>query len=283
MQDTPLTPALRDRITRHTLAGGMPDVLLEELLSAGWEESVALDVLEQTIREVLAQHARAHDLPEPTPVPAWVSMNDQGIIDIDGQEIRVLAQMLLPRVVVLGNLLTPEECRALIELARPRLVRSRVVDPGTGGESEHEGRTSQGMAFRRGENALCQRIEERIAKLLQWPVSHGEAIQVLRYAPGAQYRPHHDYFDPREAAFAPTLARGGQRVATLVMYLNTPERGGSTTFPDVNMEVTAHAGNAVYFSYDRPHPMTRSLHGGSPVRSGEKWIATKWLRAGPHE
>ena len=76
------------------------------------------------------------------------------------------------------------------------------------------------------------------------------------------------------------MKRGGQRLASLVMYLNTPLRGGGTTFPDVGFEVMPARGNAVFFSYDRPHPDTRTLHGGAPVLEGEKWVATKWLREG---
>ena len=71
-------------------------------------------------------------------------------------------------------------------------------------------------------------------------------------------------------------------MASLVIYLNTPEAGGSTVLPESRLEIGAVAGNALFFSYDRPHPMTRSLHAGSPVVRGEKWIATKWLRQGPH-
>ena len=86
----------------------------------------------------------------------------------------------------------------------------------------------------------------------------------------------------RGASFVPftaTLAKvGGQRVATIVMYLAEPEKGGATTFPDVSLEVAPKRGNGVFFSYDRPHPVTRTLHGGAPVLAGEKWIATKWLR-----
>jgi prolyl 4-hydroxylase len=67
------------------------------------------------------------------------------------------------------------------------------------------------------------------------------------------------------------------------MYLNTPLRGGATVFPDAHYEVFPVKGNAVFFSYDRPHPMTRSLHGGAPVLEGEKWVATKWLRQGSFE
>ena len=64
------------------------------------------------------------------------------------------------------------------------------------------------------------------------------------------------------------------------MYLNTPERGGATVFPDVGFQVAPLRGHAVFFSYDRPHPSTRTLHGGAPVLEGVKWVATKWLREG---
>jgi prolyl 4-hydroxylase len=67
------------------------------------------------------------------------------------------------------------------------------------------------------------------------------------------------------------------------MYLGEPEKGGGTTFPDVNLEVAPKRGHGVFFSYDRPHPATRTLHGGAPVLAGEKWIATKWLREGRFE
>jgi prolyl 4-hydroxylase len=136
------------------------------------------------------------------------------------------------------------------------------------------------MFFERGEAPLIARIEQRIADLLQWPVDHGEGLQILRYRPGAEYRPHHDYFDPVHPGTERILQRGGQRLASLVMYLNTPEGGGATTFPDVGLEVWPVRGNAVFFSYDRPHPDTRTLHGGAPVKVGEKWVATKWLRQG---
>ncbi len=84
-------------------------------------------------------------------------------------------------------------------------------------------------------------------------MNHGEGLQILRYRPGAEYKPHNDYFDPAHSGTARILERGGQRVATLVMYLNTPDGGGATTFPDVGLEVAPVRGNAVFFSYDRPH------------------------------
>jgi hypothetical protein len=110
------------------------------------------------------------------------------------------------------------------------------------------------MFFRRGESELVQRIEARIARLLNWPVENGEGMQVLHYRPGAEYKPHYDYFDPAESRARPPSSRGGQRVATLVMYLNEPARGGGTTFPDLGLEVAPQRGHAVFFAYDRPTP-----------------------------
>jgi prolyl 4-hydroxylase len=136
------------------------------------------------------------------------------------------------------------------------------------------------MFFQRGENQLCQRIESRIAALLNWPLDNGEGLQILRYRPGAEYKAHHDYFDPAQPGTPTILKRGGQRVGTVVIYLNTPAKGGATGFPDVGLEVAPWRGNAVFFSYDRAHPSTRTLHSGTPVVEGEKWVATKWMREG---
>jgi prolyl 4-hydroxylase len=134
------------------------------------------------------------------------------------------------------------------------------------------------MFFQRGENELVRRIEQRIARLVNWPEENGEGLQILQYGPGAEYKPHYDYFDPAEPGTPTIVKRGGQRVGTLVMYLAEPGKGGGTVFPDVHLEVAPRKGNAVFFSYERPHPSTRTLHGGQPVIEGEKWIATKWLR-----
>jgi prolyl 4-hydroxylase len=198
----------------------------------------------------------------------------------EGREVKVLTTLRNPRVIVFGGLLADEECDALVDLARARLARSETVDIKTGGSELNEARTSDGMFFERGENELVSRIEARMAALLNWPLVNGEGLQILRYRPGAEYKPHYDYFDPAQPGTPRILERGGQRVASLVTYLNTPAKGGATTFPDVALEVAPIKGNAVFFSYDRPHPITRTLHGGAPVIEGEKWVATKWLREG---
>jgi prolyl 4-hydroxylase len=66
------------------------------------------------------------------------------------------------------------------------------------------------------------------------------------------------------------------------MYLHTTEEGGETIFPRANVSVKPIKGNAVLFYNCLPSGQedTLSLHGGAPVKKGEKWIATKWLRSG---
>ena len=200
------------------------------------------------------------------------------MVDAGDKWVKVLQRVHAPDLCVFSNLLGATECEALIEASQPRLLRSRTVDTQTGGEALNRDRTSDGMFFTRSENAVVQRVEMRVARLLRWPVQNFEGMQVLRYRPGAQYRPHYDYFDPNEPATPALLARGGQRVATLIMYLQEPERGGATTFPDASISVPPLRGSAVFFSYPDAHPDSLSLHGGEPVKAGEKWIATLWLR-----
>jgi len=278
-----ITPELRKWIVEQTSAGQPADAVLKSMIASGWDEEVAANALEETLRNYLVEHANANDLPVPVVVPEPMQTESDVVLQAGDREVHVIASLRSPRVVVLSGLLTDDECDEMVDLARERLARSETVKLDTGASEVNEARTSEGMFFMRGENAVCKRIEARIAALTQWPVENGEGLQVLRYLPGAEYKPHYDYFDPDQPGTPAILKRGGQRVASLVMYLNTPRRGGSTVFPDIRFDVGPIKGNAVFFSYDRPHPMTRSLHGGSPVIEGEKWVATKWLREGRFE
>ncbi len=275
-----VTPELRDWIVAQATAGQSPDVVLKAMLTSGWSEDVAISALEATLREHLDSQAKAANLPAPSVVPEPLADGPQTSLRANDREVRVVMAMRNPRVIVFGGLFSDAECDELIESARTRLVRSETVEMATGGNEINAARTSDGMFFARGETALIERLEARIGALLEWPVENGEGLQILRYRPGAEYKPHYDYFDPAKSGTASILKRGGQRVASLVCYLNTPAKGGATVFPDVHLDVAPCKGNAVFFSYDRPHPMTRSLHGGAPVVEGEKWVATKWLREG---
>jgi prolyl 4-hydroxylase len=273
-----VTPELRKWIVDQAQAGHSAESVLKAMLASGWSEDVAVEAIESTLRGHLEDEAQAQGLPPGVPVPDAELDESPLYVDAGDRRVAVLQSMYNPRVVVFGDLLSGEECEQLIALAKPRLARSLTVATKTGGEEVNADRTSNGMFFQRGENELVRRIEQRIARLVRWPEENGEGLQILQYGPGAEYKPHYDYFDPAEPGTPTILKRGGQRVGTLVMYLAEPEKGGGTVFPDVHLEVAPKRGNAVFFSYDRAHPSTRTLHGGAPVLAGEKWIATKWLR-----
>ncbi len=280
MSTQAVTPELRAWIIEQARAGCRPEDVLASMRASGWQEDVAVAAMEVALQGfVQATSAAAQaSLPPAVRVPEPALAGAPSRLWAGDRFVQVLMTLQHPRVVVFGGLLADDECDALVAAAAPRMARSETVVNETGGNEINPSRTSRGMFFGRAEFALCERLELRIAALLHWPVVNGEGLQVLHYEPGAEYKPHHDYFDPAQPGMAAVLARGGQRVGTLVMYLNTPERGGGTTFPDVALEVAPIKGNAVFFSYDRAHASTRTLHGGAPVQAGEKWVATKWLR-----
>lgn len=206
------------------------------------------------------------------------------VIDIDGHAVRVVARLNEPEVVVFENLLSDDECDQLIELSKPKLKPSTIVENQTGVEKVISERTSEGMFFQRGENALVSKLEKRLSKLMSMPIANGEGIQILHYVKGAEYRPHYDFFAPENPGSTVHMRQGGQRVATLVMYLNNVESGGETIFPEIDFSVAPRKGGAVFFAYcDESAKLDRlTLHGGAPVESGEKWIATKWVRQGEY-
>ncbi|MGQ9724224.1 MAG: 2OG-Fe(II) oxygenase [Tepidimonas sp.] len=268
-----VTPELQAWIVQQARAGCTPESVLQAMLKAGWQESVALDAMEHALQTYLG----AAEAPAAARPYLDLSASPRAI-DLGDRVVTVHVSLRRPRLAVLGGLLSDDECEALIQAAEPRLKRSRTVQISTGGEELSADRTSDGMFFRRGESPLVQRIEARISRLVHWPVENAEGLQVLRYRPGTEYKPHYDYFDPCAPGTARILERGGQRVATVLIYLNEPLRGGGTTFPDVGLEVMPQRGHAVFFAYDRPEPSTQTLHGGARVLAGEKWVATKWLR-----
>ena len=260
-------------------------------LESGWQSDlVDIAIAEATGAELLAERPAAAARPTSAlnggrtanaVLPALPGPDlsfSPTFIDTQDRRVEIWTVVKHPEVIVFGNLLSADECDALIELAQPKLARSFTVDNKTGGEELNAARTSDGMFFSRAENAVVERVENRLAELLRWPFENGEGLQILRYRHGAEYVPHYDYFDPAQPGTAKILTRGGQRVATIVMYLRTPERGGATVFPDIGLEVAPIRGSAVFFTYDRPHADTLSLHGGMPVTLGEKYVATKWMR-----
>ena len=202
-----------------------------------------------------------------------------------------------PRAYMLRNILTEEECDYLIAKSEKSLRASGVVDNETGLSTMSKVRTSDGTFFNRHHDEMITRIEAKIAGVTMIPERDGEGLQILRYKIGQKYDAHHDYFHDNVNGDA---AHGGQRVATLLMYLTTPEEGGETIFP--NGEVPAdhnpadwsecakgklgvkpRRGDAMLFYSLTPSGEKDpfSLHGSCPVVKGIKYSATRWMHVHP--
>ncbi|HTQ03211.1 MAG TPA: 2OG-Fe(II) oxygenase [Polyangiaceae bacterium] len=194
--------------------------------------------------------------------------------------IDVLARRTRPTLALLAGILNGDEARELIALARPRLRPSTVVDPKTGRDRVEPHRTSLGMFFRLGENDFVARLDRRVSALMHRPVENGEGFQVLYYPTGALNAPHFDFLVPSNEANRASIARSGQRVSTLLVYLNDVEAGGETLFPKLDWAVVPKLGHGTYFEYTnaRGELDDASLHAGNPVLAGEKWVLTKWMR-----
>ncbi|KAG6555615.1 hypothetical protein Mapa_002850 [Marchantia paleacea] len=198
-----------------------------------------------------------------------------------------------PRAFLYYNMLTDAECDHLINLAKPNMQKSTVVDSATGRSKDSRVRTSSGTFLNRGQDPIISGIEKKIAEFTFIPVEHGEGLQVLHYEVGQKYEPHYDYFHD---SF--NTKNGGQRIATVLMYLSDVESGGETVFPasKVNGSLVPHwdelsdcaktglsvrprKGMALLFWSMSPDVKldSKSLHGGCPVIEGNKWSATKWL------
>lgn len=279
------TPELLSWVDEQLGRGCNPVEMIDAMVTVGHARSFAEGVIGRAsgkmrfgpIEPAADRHADDEPNEVPEPLPGPLASGPSAIV-VDGHPVEVLVNLHHPRVVVFGNLLTGDECEALIEASRPKLSRSETVNRASGGTELNAARTSEGTYFFHDASPLLQAINRRIAQVTRWPLAHGEPLQILHYGVGAEYQPHYDYFSPEDAGTPALLKHGGQRVATLITYLNTPAAGGATVFPDVGLEVAARRGNAVFFAYDRPSPVSRTLHGGTPVTDGEKWIATRWMR-----
>ena len=128
-----------------------------------------------------------------------------------------------------------------------------------------------------------QPIDEAIAHLLGIEPQFGETMQGQRYAPGQQFRAHHDYFHEGESYWEKMQAQGGQRTWTAMIYLNDVEEGGATWFPLSGIKVAPKRGLLLAWNNMNPDgsPNERTVHEGMPVVEGTKYVVTKWFRERP--
>lgn len=177
---------------------------------------------------------------------------------------------------IVKDILTPEECTYLIEKATPLFSRSTVV----GVAAPDTSRTSQ-TAWIPKTDPIAQKVFTKALEFSGKTLVECEDLQVVKYEPGTYYREHHDSCCDGSLGCVDFEKDGGQRVATLLVYLNSEFTDGETHFPNLNLKLKADPGSAILF---RPlgseeakcHP--KALHAGLPISSGVKYVCNAWVR-----
>ena len=194
-----------------------------------------------------------------------------------------------PMVYVVERFLSDKECDLFKEIASNDMKRSKVS--GFDKEKNRRGlldnrRTSSHSWIQHSYDETTADVALRISELVQVPITHAEAYQVLHYSDSQEYQANHDTFDPSVKDYQHYLKNGGQRIITAIAYLNNVKKGGETSFPSIDKVITPQKGKIVVFQNcykgtDKPHP--DSLHGALPVIKGEKWAFNLWFRKSPRK
>jgi prolyl 4-hydroxylase len=181
-------------------------------------------------------------------------------------------------IYVVRDFLSRGECEKVIALIDKDRVPSGLLSY----NGDPEFRTSESCHLRLADRINVQ-VQDKINALTGIQPEHGETIQGQRYAPGQQFKPHHDFFHPNTEYWDAMQRTGGQRTWTAMIFLNDVEAGGQTWFPEANVRVTPRQGNLLVWNnmdeYGQPNPY--SIHSGMPVEAGVKYIITKWYRERP--
>lgn len=175
-----------------------------------------------------------------------------------------------PRVSHFQHLFTGAECAYLMEATGNAFEPSMVYDSSRRLVRDTI-RTSDGATIHwLIEDPAIVALNRRIAAISCSAYENGEALALLRYSPGQEYRPHFDFVS----------GATNRRLQTALIYLNDGYEGGETRFVRTGLTVKGGVGDVVLFSNEGadggPNPL--SEHAGLPVTSGVKYLATRWIR-----
>ena len=176
---------------------------------------------------------------------------------------------------IFRHFLEPETCAALIGLIDEKRRPSEIADDL--GIANYRTSETCDLDWR---DPVVGAVDDRICALLGFPPRSAEPIQGQRYAPGQEFKPHTDTFEPGGYDFYVHTAEHGQRTWTAMVYLNEPEHGGATRFKIIAKTVQPETGKLLAWNNllpdGRPNPAT--MHQGMKLRRGTKYILTKWFR-----
>ena len=184
-----------------------------------------------------------------------------------------------PLVAQIDDFIDPADCDALMRLGEGQMRRATVA--GVEQDETHDSRTNAVYYIPDGGDEAATRLKQSVCALAGFPAPNAEPLQLIQYAPGAEYRAHYDSFDPKTDLGRRYWTSGGQRVVTGLAYLNAVTAGGETAFPKLGLSVAPKPGRLLLFQLCQGRgilPHDHSLHAGCPVEAGEKWAVNIWIR-----
>lgn len=176
---------------------------------------------------------------------------------------------------ILSRFLTAEQCSKIMKESENNLVDSEVI----GGKHKNIRNSKQTWISR--DNPLVKSMISKITRLYGIPAENAEDLQVVRYLPNQYYNEHHDSCCDDNEKCREFITKGGQRILTVLIYLNNEFDDGNTYFKNLDLKFKPPVGDAIVFcplakGTSKCHPL--ALHAGMPVTKGVKWVANLWFR-----
>jgi hypothetical protein len=168
---------------------------------------------------------------------------------------------------VLKNVLSEDECKHIQNIASKKLQTSTVSKSRDIDESIRKSETAW---LKASEDPVVDKLIRKCVSMTDRPLCNCEDLQVLKYKPGGFYKPHQDMF-PEDK---------NKRMYTFIIALNDEYEGGETAFPNIKKSYRLEKGDALFFNTLNNYECItkKALHGGTPVKSGEKWVCNLWIR-----
>lgn len=266
----------------HTAGKNFSQIVVILAVQKGYSQHVA----QRMVEAILDFEGNGYRMVQSTSqtcanIPDIDTSDEQLILNLSDKEVGLSFEQFSPRVVLLENFLSEEECDKICEIATVHLKVATVLDRGhEEGVLLKEVRDCDVVGLLPMHSTEIGVVERRIEELTGWPQNFGEPLQVQRYRKGGKFDPHYDFFLENTSYYENETKSGGQRVATMIIYLKQPEAGGATYFANLGIRIIPRKGSAVFFSYPNANSQSGTLHAGAPIISGEKWIMTKWFREG---
>ena len=193
-----------------------------------------------------------------------------------------------PYIFVIDDFLTDEECEFIKDVSKDNLKSAGVsfFKEDEKYRSTYNGRTNSSYWINKERYPLMKKISQRIGDLMNCDYRYFEEFQVIHYNESEEYKYHYDAYNPEfKEKYKKFCSERGNRIGTVLVYLNDVEEGGETAFDSIDKSkepllVEAKKGRLVLFKNLNPDGSLnmKSRHAGLPVKKGEKWAFNLWLR-----